>query len=75
MQKQQPRTAGSNSKEFRGLGANFWTKLQFLLNRGGLRVDIGKVGVSLEKLPVEGVSLNLGAWIWIGWLGFDGLWI
>ena len=34
--------AGSNSKEFRGLGANFWTKLQFLLNRGGLLVDIGK---------------------------------
>ena len=75
MQKQEPRTAGSNSKEFRGLGANFWTKLQFLLIRGGLRVDIGKVGVSLEKLPVEGVSLNLGALIWIGWLGFDGLWI
>ena len=31
--------AGSISKEFRGLGVNFWTKLQFLLNRGGLRVD------------------------------------
>ena len=41
--------AGSNSKEFRGLGAKFWTKLQFLLNRGGLRVDIGKVGGLFRK--------------------------
>jgi len=42
LQKQQPRMAGSNSKEFRGLGAKFWTKLHILLNRGGLRVEYRK---------------------------------
>ena len=31
--------AGSISKELRGLGANFWTNLQILLTRGGLRVE------------------------------------
>ena len=35
----------------------------------------GKSGASLEKLPVEGVSLNLGAWIWIGWIRKDWIWI
>ena len=34
---------GSNSKEFRGLGANFWTNLQILLTRVGLRVESTKV--------------------------------
>ena len=35
--------AGSKSKEFRGLGANFWTNLQILLTRGGLRVKSRKI--------------------------------
>ena len=42
---------GSNSKEFRGLGANFWTKLQFLLKRDGLRVDTKKDGGFFNKNP------------------------
>ena len=41
--------AGSIFKKLRGLGAKFWTKQQFLLNRGGLRVDIGKVGGHFRK--------------------------
>ena len=42
---------GSNSKEFRGLGANFWTKLQLFLKRDGPRVDIKKDGGFLNKTP------------------------
>ena len=40
---------GSNSKQFRGLGANFWTKLQLFLKRDGPRVDIKKDGGFLNK--------------------------
>ena len=39
MQKVKGWTAGSNSKELRGLGVKVWTKLQLLLTIGGLRVD------------------------------------
>ena len=42
---------GSNSKEFRGLGANFWTKLQLFLKRDGLWVDIKKDGGFFNKKP------------------------
>ena len=49
MQKQQPRMAGSNSKEFRGLGAKNRVKLELLLSTPGLRVIFKEVGVLFSK--------------------------
>ena len=49
MQKVKGWTAGSKSKELRGLGVNFWTKLQILLNTPGLRVIFKEVGGLFSK--------------------------
>jgi hypothetical protein len=51
MQNYQIRTAGSISKEIRGLNAKNWVDLQILLYCAGLRVVFGKPRDSLTKMP------------------------
>ena len=64
--------AGSNSKEFRGLGANFWTNLQILLTRGGLRVESRKIEGLFKKNArrtgiFESGPLDLDRMARVGW--------
>jgi hypothetical protein len=50
MQKHRGWTAGSISKESRGLNTKDWADLQILLNGAGLRVDFGKTQGLFNKI-------------------------
>jgi hypothetical protein len=48
--------AGSISRKARGLRVKVWAKLQFLLTKGGLRVDFWKLQGLFNKNPSRTVT-------------------
>ena len=60
--------AGSISRKARGLRVKIWTKLQFLLAKGGLRVDYWK----LQGLFNKKCQANRYAPIWTVGSGSEG---